>query len=265
MGQPHAHVSTTGLAVTLADSVLRVTLNRPDSLNSLNEELLVALTEVFGNARDDKRVKAVRLGGAGRAFSSGGSLSADEIATNEGRDPGELVGAANEAIRAIVALPRPVVAAVHGPAIGGGLSLALASDIVLASETAYFMLSATKLGLMPDCGASVLVSAAVGRIRALRLALLGEKLSAAEAVRWGLVTAVYPDGRFDAEVDKVVGALVAAPAVVLGKTKEAINEAALRELNAALEREKREQSALLASADFAEGVAAFQQRRTPVF
>lgn len=253
------------LAVELADGVLRVTLNRPESMNSLSPELLVGLAKVFDDARDDRRVRVVRLGGAGRAFSSGGSISADDLAAVGGRAPSELVGAANDAVRAIVALPRPVVAAVHGPAIGGGFALALASDLVLASDTAYFMLSATKIGLMPDCGASASVAAAVGRLRAMRLALLAEKISAAEALRWGLVTAVYPAERFDAEVERVLATLAAGPAGALGRTKAAIQGASLGEFDTALEREMREQSKLLGSADFAEGVAAFQQRRSPVF
>jgi enoyl-CoA hydratase len=254
-----------GLAVTLSDSVLRVTLNRPDSLNSLNEEMLVGVAEVLDRAGTDPRVKAVCLAGAGRAFSSGGSIGAADLASASGRVPADLVEAANRAVRAIVALPRPVIAAVHGPAVGGGVSLAVAADIVLASDAAYFMVPATKIGLMPDCGASSLLAAAVGRIRAMGLAMLAGRISAAEALQWGLVTAVYPADRFGVEVDKLLGALVAGPVVAIAKTKGAINAATLGELEAALEREKRGQSALLESPDFVEGTTAFQQRRTPNF
>jgi enoyl-CoA hydratase len=258
-------VNTTALAVTLSDHVLRVTLNRPDSLNSLNEEMLVGIAEVLEQAGTDRRVRAVRLGGAGRAFSSGGSISAADLATASARSPADLIGAANQAVRAIAAMPQPVVAAVHGPAVGGGLSLAMACDVVLASEEAYFMLSATNIGLMPDCGASSLIAAAVGRIRAMRMALLTERISAADALQWGLVTAVYPADRFDAEVDNLLRSLVAGPAAAIRKTKEAINVTSLGELDAALEREKLGQSALLESPDFVEGATAFQQRRAPHF
>jgi enoyl-CoA hydratase/carnithine racemase len=258
-------VTRTGLAVTLSDGVLRVTLNRPDTLNSLDEELLVGIAEAFDQASTDRRVRAARLGGEGRAFSSGGSISADGLAAASARPPAVLIDAANRAVRAIAAFPHPVVAAVHGPAVGGGVSLALACDIVMASDAAYFMLSATKIGLMPDCGASSLIAASVGRIRAMRMALLAERISAAEALQWGLVTAVYPADSFDAQVDRLLATLVTGPAVAMGKTKEAVNVAGLTELEAALGREKRSQSVLLESPDFAEGAAAFQQRRTPRF
>lgn len=256
---------TSGLAVTLSDGVLRVTLDRPDSLNSLDEEVLVGVADVFDQTATDRRVRAVRFGGAGRAFSSGGSISADGLAAASARPPADLIDAANRAVRAIAAFPHPVVAAVHGPAVGGGVSLALACDIVIASDAAYFMLSATKIGLMPDCGASSLIAASVGRIRAMRMALLAERISAAEALQWGLVTAVYPADRFDAEVDRLLATLVTGPAVAIGKTKEAINLASLNELETALEREKHGQTGLLESPDFVEGAAAFQQRRTPRF
>jgi enoyl-CoA hydratase len=119
--------------------------------------------------------------------------------------------------------------------------------------------------LMPDGGASALVAAAVGRIRAMRMALLAERISAREALDWGLVTAVFPADSFDAEVEKVVAGLVSGPAVAFRKTKDAINAATLTELDAALEREKQGQSVLITSDDFREGVRAFQQRRSPTF
>ena len=146
-----------------------------------------------------------------------------------------------------------------------GASLALACDVVLASEKAFFMLAFTKIALMPDGGASALVAAAVGRIRAMRMALLAERIPAREAFDWGLVTAVYPDDTFDAEVDKVLATLVSGPAVALRKTKEAINAATLTELEGAFEREMVGQSALIRSDDFKEGTLAFQQRRSATF
>jgi enoyl-CoA hydratase len=157
------------------------------------------------------------------------------------------------------------VAVVQGPAAGVGASLALACDVVLASEKAFFMLAFTKIGLMPDGGASALIAAAVGRIRAMRMALLAERISAVEAHEWGLVTAVYPADQFDAEVDKVVATLASGPAVALRKTKQAINAATLTELEAALEREKQGQLVLISSTDFHEGTKAFQQRRPAKF
>ena len=158
-----------------------------------------------------------------------------------------------------------MVAVVQGPAAGVGASLALACDVVLASENGYFMLAFTKIGLMPDGGASALVAAAVGRIRAMRMALLAERIPANEALQAGLVTAVYPADELDAEVDKVVTTLVRGPVVALAKTKEAVNATTLTELDAALEREHSGQAALLRGTDYREGIQAFQERRTANF
>ena len=127
------------------------------------------------------------------------------------------------------------------------------------------MLAFTKIGLMPDGGASALVAAAIGRIRAMRMALLAERLPAAEALAAGLISAVYPAEDFDAEVDKVISTLLGGPVVAYAKTKDSINAATLTELDAALHREFRGQSILLRSADLREGATAFQQRRTPNF
>lgn len=251
-----------GLSVTLADGVLSVTIDRPDSLNSLNTGVLAGIADAMEGAARDPRVRAVRLGGSGRGFSSGAGISEDD-ATDE--MPTEIIVEANRAIRAIVALPRPVVAVVQGPAAGVGVSLALACDLVLASDKAFFLLAFTKIGLMPDGGASALIAAAVGRIRAMRLALLAERLPAADALEWGLVSAVYPAENFDAEVDKALAGLLAGPAAAFAKTKHAINSATLTELDATLDREYVGQSILLNAHDFREGTRAFQERRAPKF
>jgi enoyl-CoA hydratase len=245
--------------------MLRITLNRPESLNSLDEQVLLGIADVLGEVAGDPSVKAVRLDGAGRAFSSGGSISADDLSAASARPPDELIEAANRAVRAIVSTPQPVVAAVHGPAVGGGAALAMTCDLVIASEAAFFMFSATKIGLMPDAGTTAVVAAAAGRIRAMQTALLAQRISAAEALQWGLVTAVYPPDRFDAEVDGLIATLVASPAAAFRRTKAAVNAAAFSQLDSALEREKRGQSALLEAPEFAEGARAFQQRRAPRF
>lgn len=250
-----------GLAVSLADGVLSVTIDRPDSLNSLNLPVFEGLADALEQAANDPRVKVVRLGGAGRGFCSGAGMGADDV---DGTGA-ELILAANRLVRAITALPRPVVAVVQGPAAGIGVSIALACDLVLASDKAFFMLAFTKIGLMPDGGASALIAAAIGRIGAMRMALLAERLPAADALAAGLITAVYPADDFDAEVDEVVSRLLAGPAVAFAKTKQAINAATLTELEPTLQRELEGQSLLLRSHDFREGARAFQQRRTPDF
>ena len=228
-----AYTSIDDLSVELADGVLSVTLNRPNSLNSLTAAMLKGIADALEQAAGDPRVKVVRLGGAGRGFSSGAGISEEDHA-NPGASgtPADVLDAANRAVRSIVNLPQPVVAVVQGPAAGVGASLALASDVVLASEKAFFMLAFTKIGLMPDGGASALIAAAVGRIRAMRMALMAERISAADAYGWGLVTAVYPADQFDAEVSSVISTLVAGPAVALRKTKDAINAATLVRIGA---------------------------------
>jgi enoyl-CoA hydratase len=260
-----AYTGFDDLTVELNGGVLSVTMNRPDSLNSLTGAMLNGIGDAMEAAASDPRVKVVRLGGAGRGFSSGAGISDDDQAQKSVDGPASVIDAANRAVRSIVELPKPVVAVVQGPAAGVAASLALASDVVLASEKAFFMLAFTKIGLMPDGGASALIAAAVGRIRAMRMALLAERIPAAQAYEWGLVTAVYPADEFDAEVDKMIATLENGPAVALRSTKLAINASTLTELDAAMEREKQGQLVLLHSHDFREGARAFQERRQPTF
>jgi enoyl-CoA hydratase len=256
--------SVAGLDVTLTDGVLSVTIDRPDSLNSLTMPVITGMADAMEGAASDPGVKVVRLGGAGRGFCSGAGISADDTAGG-GIPPDEIVVEINRLIRAIAAVPHPVVAVVQGPTAGVGVSVALTCDLVLASEKAFFLLAFTKIGLMPDGGASALIAAAVGRIRAMQMALLPERLPAAEALAWGLVTAVYPEDEFDSEVDKVIERLLAGPTIAFAKTKQAINAATLTELDPALQRELDGQSRLLVSHDFKEGTTAFQQHRAPNF
>ena len=176
-----------------------------------------------------------------------------------------MLAEANRTVRAIAALPKPVVAVVQGPTAGVGVSLALACDVVLASDRAFFLLAFTKIGLMPDGGASALVAAAIGRIRAMRMALLAERIPAAEALEYGLVSAVYPHDDLESRVAEVITTLMTGPAVALRKTKQAINAATLTQLDAAIDRETKGQLVLIKSRDFVEGTKAFQQRRDANF
>jgi enoyl-CoA hydratase len=254
------------LTVTLHDGVLVLTLNRPDSLNSLTAPMLDTLATTMQRATTDPAVRVVRLGGAGRGFSSGAGISEEDHA-NPGAHgtPDDTLAAANRAVRAIVEFSKPVVSVVQGPAAGVGVSLAIAADVILASEKAYFLLAFTKIGLMPDGGASALVAASIGRTRAMRMGLLAERLSAADAFAAGLVSAVHPAEDLEAEVNAVVETLKSGPAVALRKTKQAINAATLTELDDAFDRETEGQLSLLSSHDFREGTKAFQQRRAPSF
>ncbi len=255
------------LAVSLDGNVLSVTFNRPESLNSLTAAMMATLCDVLEQAAADPAVKVVRLGGAGRGFCAGAGISAEDQAAARdfggGIDP--LLAAVNRAVPMIAGLPKPVVAVVHGPAAGVGVSLALACDVVLASETAFFLLAFTKIGLMPDGGASALVAASIGRTRALKMALLAERLPAAEAFDYGLVSSVHPVDELESAVAAVIEKLASGPAVALRKTKQAVNAATLTELDGALRLETEGQLTLLQNRDFAEGTKAFQDRRTPSF
>lgn len=262
---PDTYTGHPELAVALDDGVLSVTFNRPDSLNSLNAAMLNMLADALERAAGDPAVKVVRLGGAGRGFCSGAGIGAEDQANRSQAVPDSVLQAANRAVRSIVDLPKPAVAVVQGPTAGVGVSLALACDIVLASEKAFFLLAFTKIGLMPDGGASALVAAAIGRIRAMRMALLAERISAADAFEFGLVSAVHPADELDGAADSVIERLASGPAVALRKTKHAINAATLTELDAAIARESEGQLQLLTSPDFAEGTRAFQQHRAPNF
>ncbi len=211
-------------------------------------------------ARDDVRV--VLLAGAGDAFSSGADLSGADA--HESLDVSAL-DRANRIIRAIVGLDKPVVAAVNGIAAGVGCSAALACDLVIAKQSAAFLLAFARIGLMPDGGASATVAASIGRARAMRMALLGEALPAQEAYDAGLVSHLVPDDEFDAVVAKVVGRLASGPPLAYAATKRAVNAATLARLDDALERERTGQTLLLRTADVAEGMRAFMEKRRPVF
>jgi len=245
------------LTLSLDDGVLSMTLNRPDSLNSLTVPMFDTITSTMEPHHPDP-------GGAGRGFSSGAGIGADDQA-GATDSPDDVLAAVNRAVRSIVALPKPVVSVVQGPAAGVGVSFALAGDVILASERAYFLLAFTKIGLMPDGGASALVAASIGRTRAMRMALLAERLTATDALAAGLISAVHPVDELDAAVDAVIATLKSGPAVALRKTKQAINAATLTELEPAFEREAEGQVQLLVSHDFREGTKAFQQRRAATF
>ncbi len=250
------------LELRVEDGALWVTLNRPQVLNALSAEMADDLARVVEEARAREDVRVVVLTGTGAAFSTGADISGADA--HEHFDVTAL-DRANRIIRAIVGLDKPVVAAVNGIAAGVGCSAALAADIVVAAESAGFLLAFARIGLMPDGGATATVAAAIGRARAMRMALLAEPLSAADAYDAGLVTHVAPDAEFPELVQKIVRRLAAGPPLAFAATKKAINAATLHELEGALERERTGQTVLLRTTDVAEGMRAFTERRRPVF
>lgn len=254
--------ATSNLEAGVAEGVLRLTFNRPDLLNALTDvmadELAAAVEGV--TARDDVRV--VVIGGAGSAFCAGADISGADA--HENFDVSAL-DRANRIVRAITSCPTPVVAAVNGVAAGVGCSIALAADLVVAGSSASFLLAFARIGLMPDGGASATVAAAIGRARAMRMALLGEPLAATEAYAAGLVSHLVADDELPAYVSALAARLAAGPPLALAATKKAVNAATLPHLAAALERERTGQAILLRTADAAEGMRAFSERRRPAF
>lgn len=251
-----------GVVSTVEDGVLRIVLDRPESMNAVRTETLDAVADAFEDHSVDPSVRVAVLSGAGRAFCTGADLTGLDLSA---APSAATIDAANRVADKIRGFPGPVIGAVRGPAAGVGVSLALACDLTVASESSYFLLAFTRIGLMPDGGATALVAASVGRARAMALALLAERLGAAEALQAGLIAKVYADNEFDAEVEALAERLAAGPADAFRRTKEAINDATLGQLDAAFERERAGQLELLVAADFAEGVDAFQNKRPARF
>ena len=248
-----------GLLVDRQDGVLRITFDRPERLNSLTAEIIHAVADLVEAAGSDG-TRVIVLTGSGRAFSSGADVGPD------GAPPGlDTLDAANRLTTAITRSPVVVVAAVNGIAAGVGCSFAVAADLAIARESAAFMLAFTRIGLMPDGGASLLVTAAVGRARAARMALLAEKVDARTAEEWGLIAEVVPDDDFEGRIGQLARQLAAGPPLAYAATKRVLNAAALSLLEATLRAERDGQEPLLASADFAEGMAAFQGKRAAAF
>jgi enoyl-CoA hydratase len=221
-------------------------LDRPNKLNAVDTPMLNELAALLGDAAADDTVRAVVLTGAGRAFCSGGDLT--------GGDTDGAVHAANQVVQAITALPKPVVAGVHGPAVGFGCPLALACDLVIAARSAYFQLAFSRVGLMPDGGATALLGAAIGRPRAARMALMAEKVPAATAFEWGMISHLVEDAGYDAELADLLQAIADGPTLSYGWTKRALAAATLSELPATQAVEADGQQALVRTDDFREGV-----------
>jgi enoyl-CoA hydratase len=250
------------LVVSSADGVLRLTLNRPDTFNALTGEMVVGLIEQLRGAQTSDDVRVVVLTGEGAAFSAGADLSGEEA--QERYDEGSVDGA-NLVVRSILELDKPVVCGLNGVAAGVGMSIALACDLVVAKESAALTLAFGKIGLMPDGGASALVPASVGRVMAMRLALLSDVLGAREAFAAGLVSHVFADDEYDAGLEKVLRRLATGAPLALAATKKTVNAASLAQLEDIFQRERSGQSVLLRTDDAREGIAAFGEKRRPVF
>lgn len=257
------------LAVATAGSVCTITLNRPDSLNSLNDQMTADLGAALKQLRRDSEVRCVVLTGAGRAFSSGQDLS---DLKKKYADPGHVPHLAddlrrryNPIVTGLRELEKPVIAAVNGVAAGAGLSLALACDLRIASDKASFIEVFINVGLVPDSGSTYTLPRLVGLGKALELCFTGDRVSAEEALRIGMVNRVVPADRLLPATTELANRLAALPTRAIALTKRLLNRSLTSDLAEQLEAEAFAQETAGLSADHREGVTAFFDKRTPIF
>ncbi|WP_295044793.1 2-(1,2-epoxy-1,2-dihydrophenyl)acetyl-CoA isomerase PaaG [uncultured Paracoccus sp.] len=251
----------------LADGVLVLTLNRPDKLNSFNEDMHLALRAAVQRAHDDADVRAVLLTGAGRGFCAGQDLGdRDPRKGGPAPDLGHTLDTFyNPTLRLIRSLEKPVVCAVNGVAAGAGANIAFACDIVLAARSAKFIQAFARIGLIPDAGGTWSLSRVLGEPRAKALALTAEPLPAEKAADWGLIWKAVDDADLMSQAQALAAQLAAGPTLGLGLTKRLIQDAATRTLDQQLDAERDAQAQAGRSADYAEGVTAFLEKRPARF
>jgi 2-(1,2-epoxy-1,2-dihydrophenyl)acetyl-CoA isomerase len=248
----------------------KIELNRPDSLNAWNQQFGLDLKAAVEAVAGDDDVRAVVVTGAGRGFSSGADLKAmgeGHPLTEDGRPDVRKVldERYHPIITTIRTMPKPALAAVNGPAVGIGCSLALACDLVAIRRSAYFMLAFVNVGLVPDGGSSVLVPARAGHARAFEMALLGDRVDAEQAVDWGLANWAFDDDEFDQRVYELVERLASGPTRSYAGTKRQLNNRLYWGMAEQLDLEAKIQQEMVASGDFVEGVTAFVQKRDAKF
>ena len=243
--------------------VARITLNRPDKLNSFNVAMHQELRDALDSLGD---ARVLVLTGAGRGFCAGQDLNDRSVASDHPVDLGVTVETCwNPLIRRLAGLHQPVIARVNGVAAGAGANVALACDLVIAARSAKFIQSFTAIGLVPDSGGTWILPRLVGQARALGLALTGEPLSADQAAEWGLIWKAVDDDALDAEVDGLAAKLAALPPLGLAETKKMLRSTWSRTLEQELTEERNEMRRLGFTADYREGVAAFLEKRAPKF
>jgi 2-(1,2-epoxy-1,2-dihydrophenyl)acetyl-CoA isomerase len=260
-------MSYDSILYSVAGGIARLTLNRPDRLNSFTEAMHAEVRDAIARLKADESVRVLLLTGAGRGFCAGQDLADRAVAP--GATPVD-VGASverhyNPLVKTLRSLPLPVVCAVNGVAAGAGANLALACDIVVATRSASFIESFSKLGLIPDTGGTYSLPRLIGTARAMGVALLGEKIPAEQAAAWGLIWKCVDDAEFPVVVEQLLATLAAAPTRGLARTKEAIYRSPHNTLEAQLDLERDFMRELGYSDDYREGVQAFMGKRAPVF
>jgi 2-(1,2-epoxy-1,2-dihydrophenyl)acetyl-CoA isomerase len=257
------------IELRVEDSVAEITLNRPERLNAWNEQFGNELRKAILEDAADPRVRAVLVTGAGRGFSSGADLKEmleRDASAEEAPEVGDLLRERyHPIIKGIRELPKPVVAAVNGPAVGIGCSLALACDLIWAAESAIFGLAFVNIGLVPDGGSTFLVPVAAGKARALEMALLGDPIPASQALEWGLINRVVADGELMNETRSLAKRLASGPTRSYANSKRALNNSLMKIMDEQLDLEADIQGEMTGTADFIEGVSAFVEKREPRF
>lgn len=262
-------MDSTPVIAALDSGVLTLTLNRPQRLNAMSNALIEAMNAELARARDDAAIRAVLLTGAGRGFCAGADLAGGGTVDASAATPPDL-GANmdrifNPLIRAMRALPKPIVGAINGVAAGGGANLALACDIVIATRSARFDQAFVRISLMPDLGGSYFLPRSVGDARARALAMLGTSVPAEEAERMGMIWQAVDDAALMPEATRLARQLASGPTRSYAAIKQAINAAATNSLDQQLDLERDRQRELGRSADFREGVSAFLAKRPAKF
>ena len=257
----------TTLNLTISDGAATIELNRPDRLNAWNLEFGQELNEAVRRVGEDESVRAVMITGAGRAFSSGADLR--EVRTADDGGPPDLSARLREIYHPILIgireMPKPVIAAVNGPAVGIGCSLALDCDLIVAAESAYFLLAFVNIGLIPDGGSTALLPARIGHARAAEMAMLGERVPASTALDWGIVNRVLPDDRLREGAEALLMTMAKGPTVSYANAKRLLNRRLYADFADQLEAEALAQREQGLTADFVEGVLAFAEKRPPNF
>lgn len=248
----------------IRDGVGCITLNRPDKLNSFNREMALSMQDALDGCSDNKAVRAVYITGAGKGFSAGQDLA--EVVDPNGPGMSRILSEHyNPIVMRIRAMPKPILAAVNGVAAGAGANIALCCDIVLASSSASFIQAFSKIGLIPDSGGTFFLPRLVGFQKAAAIMMLGDKISAEEAERMGMVYKVIANEEFAATSFNLAKTLATMPTQGLAATKRALNGTFSNNLEQQLNFEDELQQQCAATYDYKEGVAAFLEKRTPVF
>ena len=252
------------ILLEIKDSVGFITLNRPEKFNAFNREMALLLQEKLDECAADNEVRCIYITGTGKAFCAGQDLG-EVTGENPATFDKILLEHYNPIIKRIRSISKPIVCAVNGVAAGAGANIAICCDIVVANETASFVQAFSKIGLIPDCGGTYFLPRLIGLQKATALMMLGDKVSAEEAERIGMIYKYFPGDKFAAESTSIAKTLAVMPTQAFALTKQALNESMRNSLDQQLELEDKLQYKAAHTKDYNEGVDAFMKKRNPIF